>query len=142
MVKRLLIVDDEVNARTLIAQLFKEEGYSADTAENGNAALKLFEQKNFDILITDIKMPEMDGIELFHKVKERYPHLPVILFTAYGTIESAVTALKEGAFHYLEKPVNFALLKHIVQQAFEIRELEAEITKLKKQLVEKKADQL
>ncbi len=141
MEKKILIVDDEFNSRTLLAQLFQEDGYSADTAENGKTALESLDGTPFDILITDIRMPVMDGIELFHRVKEIYPHMPVILFTAYGTIEAAVKALKEGVFHYLEKPVNFDLLKHTVQQALGIQDLEKEIINLRKQLDEKKTDQ-
>lgn len=140
MSKKVLIVDDEFNSRTLLAQLFQEEGYSSETAENGSVALKILENTTFDILITDIRMPVIDGIELFHRAKDLYPHMPVILFTAYGTIESAVTALKEGAFHYLEKPVNFDLLIHTVEQALDIKRLETEIINLKKQLAEKKTD--
>ena len=140
MEKKVLIVDDEFNSRTLLAQLFQEDGYSADTAENGSVALKILENTTFDILITDIRMPIIDGIELFHRVKELYPHMPVILFTAYGTIEAAVMALKEGVFHYLEKPVNFDLLIHTVEQALDIKRLETEIINLKKQLAEKKTD--
>ncbi len=141
MEKKILIVDDEFNSRTLLAQLFQEDGYSADTAENGKTALEALKSTPVDILITDIRMPVMDGIELFHRVKEIYPHMPVILFTAYGTIEAAVNALKEGVFHYLEKPVNFDLLKHTVQQALGIQDLEKEIINLRKQLDEKKTDQ-
>ena len=140
MGEKILIVDDEMNSRTLLAQLFQEEGYSTETAENGSVALKILENTTFDILITDIRMPVIDGIELFHRVKELYPHMPVILFTAYGTIESAVATLKEGAFHYLEKPVNFDLLIHTVEQALDIKRLETEIINLKKQLAEKKTD--
>jgi len=142
MKKKILVVDDEFNARTLMAQLLQGEGHSTDIAENGISALKVLENDHFDILITDIRMPVMDGIELFHKVKELYPHMTVILFTAYGTIESAVKALKEGAFHYLEKPVNFDLLKHIIKQASDIQNLEDEINRLRNQLEEKKLDQL
>jgi two-component system response regulator AtoC len=141
MEKKILIVDDEFNSRTLLAQLFQEDGYSADTAENGKTALEALKSTPFDILITDIRMPVMDGIELFHRAKEMYPHMPVILFTAYGTIEAAVKALKEGVFHYLEKPVNFDLLNHTVQQALEIQDLKKEIINLRKQLDEKKTDQ-
>ena len=141
MEKKILIVDDEFNSRTLLAQLFQEDGYSADTAENGKTALEALKSTPFDILITDIRMPVMDGIELFHRAKEVYPHMPVILFTAYGTIEAAVKALKEGVFHYLEKPVNFDLLNHTVQQALAIQDLEKEIINLRKQLDEKKTDQ-
>ncbi len=141
MEKKILIVDDEFNSRTLLAQLFQEDGYSADTAENGKTALEALKITPFDILITDIRMPVMDGIELFHRAKEMYPHMPVILFTAYGTIEAAVKALKEGVFHYLEKPVNFDLLNHTVQQALEIQDLKKEIINLRKQLDEKKTDQ-
>ncbi len=141
MEKKILIVDDEFNSRTLLAQLFQEDGYSADTAENGKTALEVLRSTPFDILITDIRMPVMDGIELFHRAKEIYPHMPVILFTAYGTIEAAVKALKEGVFHYLEKPVNFDLLNHTVQQALEIKDLKKEIINLRKQLDEKKTDQ-
>jgi len=138
--KKILVVDDEFNSRTLMAQILQDEGNNVDTAENGISALKTLENEFFNVLITDIRMPVMDGIELFHKVKELYPHMPVILFTAYGTIDSAVKALKEGAFYYLEKPVNYDLLKHAVKQALGIQELETEISSLRKQLVEKKFD--
>jgi len=129
--KKILIVDDEFNSRILMAQILQDEGNDVHTAEDGNSALKTLENEFFNLLITDIRMPIMDGIELFHKVKKLYPHMPVILFTAYGTIEAAVKALKEGAFYYLEKPVNFELLKHTVKQALEIQQLEAEIKKLR-----------
>lgn len=140
--KNILIVDDEFNSRTLMAQFLQDEGYSANTAENGSSALKKLKSESFNILLTDIKMPIMDGIELFHKAKEICPHLPIILFTAYGTVGSAVTALKDGAFHYLEKPVNFDLLRHTVKQALDIQELEVEITKLRNHLEEKKLDKI
>jgi len=140
MKKKMLIVDDEFNSRTLMAQILQDEGYSVDTAENGISALKTLENESFNVLITDIRMPTMDGIELFHKVKELYPHMPVILFTAYGTINAAVKALKDGAFYYLEKPLNFDLLKHTVKQALVIQELETEISRLRTHLEEKKSD--
>ena len=140
MKKKMLIVDDEFNSRTLMAQILQDEGYSVDTAENGISALKILENESFNVVITDIRMPTMDGVELFHKVKELYPHMPVILFTAYGTIDAAVKALKEGAFYYLEKPLNFDLLKHTVKQALDIQELETEISSLRKDLEEKKSD--
>jgi len=134
MKKKILVVDDEFNSRTLMAQILQDEGNSVDTAKNGISALKTLENESFDVLITNIRMPIMDGIELFHKVKELYPHMPVILFTDYGTIEAAVKALKEGAFYYLEKPVNSDLLKHTVKQALDIQEIETEISNLRKQL--------
>jgi DNA-binding NtrC family response regulator len=138
--KKILIVDDEFNSRSLLAQLLEDEGFAVTTAEDGRSALHVLENEPCGIVLTDIRMPLMDGIELFHKVKELYPDIPVILFTAYGTIESAVNALKEGAFHYLEKPVNIDLLKHTIKQALDIQALEEEISRLRTQLEEKKSE--
>jgi DNA-binding NtrC family response regulator len=138
--KKILIVDDEFNSRSLLAQLLEDEGFAVTTAEDGRAALHVLKNEPCSIVLTDIRMPLMDGIELFHQVKERYPDIPVILFTAYGTIESAVNALKEGAFHYLEKPVNIDLLKHTIKQALDIQALEEEISRLRTQLEEKKSE--
>jgi two-component system NtrC family response regulator len=118
----------------------EDEGFAVTTAEDGRSALHVLENEPCGIVLTDIRMPLMDGIELFHKVKELYPDIPVILFTAYGTIESAVNALKEGAFHYLEKPVNIDLLKHTIKQALDIQALEEEISRLRTQLEEKKSE--
>ena len=138
MEKKVLIVDDEFNSRTPSGTIIPGRWLQRRDSGKRKCRLKILEDTTFDILIVDIRMPIMDGIELFHRVKELYPHMPVIFFTAYGTIEAAVTALKEGAFHHLEKPVNFDLLKHTVEQALDIKKLEAEIINLKKQLAEKK----
>ncbi len=139
MKTKILVVADEFNSRTLMAQLLQDEGYIVDTADNGKSALQNLNNE-YNVLITDIKMPLMDGVELFHKAKELYPRISVILFAAYGTIDSAAKALKDGAFYYLEKPVNFDLLNHTINQALDIQKLEAEINNLRNQIEEKKSD--
>ena len=103
---RILVVDDEANARTALAELLKQEGYAAEMASDGFKAVAKLAEFEPDLVLTDLKMPGMDGVELLRKVKERDPETPVVVMTAFGAVETAVAAMREGAAHYLTKPLN------------------------------------
>jgi two-component system, NtrC family, response regulator len=100
----ILVVDDEINYLTVMEALLGEEGYEVLTAPGGHEALKLAGASDLDLVLTDMKMPKMNGIELLRELKRLYPDLPVIMMTAYGTVEKAVEAMKTGAFDYILKP--------------------------------------
>ena len=95
--ERILIVDDEEGMRRLLGRILTREGYDTTTAANGADALRLVASERFDLVVTDIKMPEMDGLQLLQEIRQYEPSLPVIVITAYGTIENAVQALRAGA---------------------------------------------
>jgi len=100
----ILIVDDELIVRDSLKEWLLDEGFSVDMADSGRAALDLLSQKPFHLMLTDIKMPGMDGVELLTRAKELFPTLPIVMMTAYATVETAVEALKTGAGDYLLKP--------------------------------------
>jgi len=104
----VLIVDDELNVRQLLSKVLSKEGYQIYTASDGVAALELFQTTNIDIIISDIKMPRMTGIELLHKIKAIEPEVGFILITAFATTETAIDALKSGAQDYVTKPFDFS----------------------------------
>ncbi len=101
---RILIAEDELNMRRILAASLTRKGYSVASAANGREALEIMESNPADVIITDIKMPVMNGMELLEKVNTLYPGVPVIVITAHGTVENAVEAMKCGAFDYISKP--------------------------------------
>ena len=103
---RILIVDDEPNIRQGLAEALDDQGYEIEQAASGEAALELVRSKPFDLVLVDLVMDEMDGIEVLREINREYPQTEVVIITAYGTIETAVKALKEGAYDYLTKPIN------------------------------------
>ncbi len=133
----ILVVDDEKLQREIIRDILKYEGYPVTIAGSGREALELLKQTSVALIITDLKMPEMDGIELLGKVKEISPETSVIVVTAYGSVESAVEAMKKGAFHYLTKPFGKEELLLTVQRALENRSLLRENRLLRKELEER-----
>ncbi len=124
--EKILIVDDEEGMRKLLGRVLAKNGYESVTAANGNEALRLIESEQFDLVITDIKMPGMDGLQLLQELKEFDPALPIIVITAYGTVESAVQALRAGAYDYITKPFENDEIKLTVAKAFERERLLAE----------------
>ena len=108
---RILIVDDNRTTTTTLATLVGRWGHQALTAFDGTEALEVMSTDRADVLITDLRMPEMDGMELLRQVKERWNDVIVIVVTAYGTIESAVEAMRRGAFDYLTKPYDYQELR-------------------------------
>ena len=121
---RILIVDDAVNMRVVLQAMLKKEGYAVQTASDGLEALKVMKADPADIVVTDLKMPKMDGMGLLDEVIRVYPSTPVILITAHGTIATAVDALKKGAFDYITKPFDLEELKHVIQKAVKTRRLD------------------
>jgi len=102
----ILVVDDEPNYQIVLSELLREEGFEVFTAGNGKEALKIISGTDVDLIITDMRMPELDGLGLLEEVKTLNPDLPVIMVTAFGEVEMAVAAMKAGAFNYLTKPFN------------------------------------
>ncbi|MDR2141412.1 MAG: sigma 54-interacting transcriptional regulator [Deltaproteobacteria bacterium] len=119
-VETILIVDDEPNYRLILGEVLEAEGYEVLQAESGRLAYEIFEESGrVDLVLTDMTMPDGDGIELLRKIKERAPEVPVILLTAHGTIELAVGAMKQGAFDYLTKPCPNLEIIRVVSRAMQ-----------------------
>lgn len=133
---RILVVDDEEIVRQSLLAWFKEDGYEVDTAENADAALRLFEKDKYSLILLDIKMPGMSGMDLLVKLKEYDPDAIIILITAYASVSSAVKALKSGAYDYITKPIDPDELSHIVEKALYQKNLENENVKLKESIDE------
>lgn len=115
--KTILVVDDEKNYLLVLSAFLSEEGYETLTADNAQDALEIVESTDLDLVLTDMKMPSMDGIELLRRIKEKAPDLPVVMMTAYGTVEKAVEAMQLGAFNFILKPFQNETLKQIVDKA-------------------------
>ncbi len=113
----ILIVDDEKNYPLILSAVLEEEGFETLTATNGQDALKLLEQADVDLVLTDMKMPGMDGIALLEHIKTRDPELPVIMMTAHGTVDKAVEAMQKGAYSYILKPFDNNQLVIFVNKA-------------------------
>jgi DNA-binding NtrC family response regulator len=133
----ILIVDDEANARTALAELLRDEGYRVETAADGFKALGKMEDLSPDLLLTDLKMPGMGGIELLEKVRAQDEELVVIVMTAFGAVESAVDAMRKGAADYLTKPLNTTELFLVVGRELERRRLRREAGSLRARLAER-----
>ncbi len=131
---KILIVDDEMSMRNLFSIMLVKEGYDVDVAEDGVSAMSLVNTKIYDLVITDIMMPKMKGTELLKKVKEVHPETVVIMITAYASTESAVEAMKEGAYDYITKPFSVEEIKVIIAKALERGRLERENLFLKREL--------
>ena len=116
--KKILIVDDEVEMRVALETTLKREGYSLTLAGNGEQALERLNEDTFDLVLTDIKMPKMNGIDLLKKLKKQSPKTVAIMMTAYGEIDNAVETMKEGAFDYLLKPFSAEILVATVNRSF------------------------
>jgi len=134
----LLVVDDERNIRVRLAGFFQSCGHKALTAESAKQALDLLVNEGpVDLVVTDYKMAELNGLELLQQIKRQAPETPVILMTAYGTIENAVAAMKAGANDYLAKPFSLEQIQHVVDRALEMQKLRAENRVLRDTLEER-----
>lgn len=114
--KRILLVDDEENARIALSRLLSKEGYTVDTVANGFEALNHLREHNVNLIVSDINMPEMDGITFLREVNRSFPGSKVIMITAYGGVESYIEAMNLGAFEYINKPVKIEELKSIMSK--------------------------
>jgi two-component system response regulator PilR (NtrC family) len=134
---RVLVVDDEQSMRNMLAIALQQEGYEVVTAEDGEAARREIEARSVDLIVSDIRMPGMDGIEVLRFAREHLPETEVILVTAHASTDSAVEALRLGAYDYVTKPFDIDELKLTVQRALEVKELRKENVDLKLQLAER-----
>ena len=113
----ILVIDDEESMRLALSEALSRSGHLVDCVSNGYEALKKVQSSPFKLVITDVRMPKMDGLEVLHEIKKVSPQTPVIMITAYGTIHNAVEAMKRGAADYILKPFSFEELNAIVQRA-------------------------
>ena len=102
--RRILVIDDEAIVRVSCERMLRPEGYDVVVTPKGTDAIELLEREKFDLVLTDLKMPDMDGLEVLKHIKEKWPEIIVIIITGYGTISTAVQAIKMGAYEYIEKP--------------------------------------
>ena len=133
----ILLIDDDDSLRRVMEFSLTEAGYTVRAAANGEDGLRLFEQDSFNAVITDITMPGMSGMDVLAKIRELNELVPVIVITAYGTIESAVDAMKKGAFDYITKPFNRDELRLTLEKALKMRRLEKENVELRAQVNER-----
>src|SRR5579862_683588 len=132
--EKVLIVEDEENERTGLAELVRAWGYEAETASDGVEGLQAVEMWNPGIVITDLRMPRMDGMQLLEHIAAQPQQVAVILLTAQGSVDAAVTAMKRGAFDFIEKPVNPTRLRNILQNASRLRGTERELEASRRKL--------
>jgi two-component system NtrC family response regulator len=137
--KSVLVVDDEPNSLFALSRILEDEGFRVITAENGKSALGKLKKEMVNVIVTDERMPYLGGMDLLKEVKRRYESIPVVLLTAFGSVDMAVEALKEGAFYFFEKPVanNLERFITIINQAVRTQSLEAQIYHLRKEVSEK-----
>lgn len=134
MTKKILVVDDEKIFRESLFHWFEEEGFDVTPVDSGEEALKVYDVDRFDIILLDIKMPGMSGLELLAKIKQIDPHATVIMITAFASVSTAIQALKEGAYDYVTKPVDPDELTHLIHKALKDKELLRENIKLRERI--------
>src|SRR3982074_2087460 len=135
--KHLLIVEDEGPLRKAVAEQLTDRGYRVEQADSGEAALAKRADFAFDIILTDLRLPGIDGSAVVEAAVERYPHIIAIVVTGYGTVKDAVEAIKRGACDFVSKPFQFAELAHVLNSALEQRRLKSENAYLRAQLEER-----
>lgn len=141
----LLIADDEPQLRKLLSQYFEHEGWIVTCAEDGNEALHLIEKHPFDVVLTDIRMPGATGVDVLRAVRERFPHTQVVLMTGYRSLRSAIDAVNEGAFAYIEKPFLLHELRERVTEALQAKhrsEAQEEHRQVLETLVEEREEEI
>lgn len=134
MKSRILVVDDEESIREFLEIMLRKEGYEVTTAEDGAKGLEIIKKKTFDLVISDLQMPNMTGLELLKNVRDSYPDLLFMMITAFGTTETAVEAMKLGAYDYITKPFKIDEVRIVIGNALRSRNLEVENRSLKKEL--------
>lgn len=116
MNQNILVVDDDAEARKILSSILFEEGYSVETVANGKQAIRACEQARFDVALIDIKLPDMDGTELLHRLKEKQPHMVKIIVTGFPTLENAMKTVNEGANGYILKPFDVQKLLEMIKK--------------------------
>ncbi len=133
---RILVVDDESLMREFISESLVSKGYDVDAAENGSRAFDHMSGETYDVILTDLKMPKITGMDVLKRAREKMPDAKVIIMTAYGTVENAVEAMKIGAHHYITKPFSVDEILLHVKQALEFKSLQKEVIGLRGKLEE------
>jgi two-component system response regulator HydG len=131
----VLVVDDDESHRTILQALIRGWGYKLEGVDDGSRAVELAKEKPFDLILMDVRMAVMGGIEALKEIKSYNPSIPIIIMTAYSNVESAVEAIKAGAYDYLTKPLDFDMLRLTMERALEHVSLKAENQELKERLV-------
>jgi two-component system NtrC family response regulator len=134
---KILVIDDDESLRRVLEYNLAQEGYAVLTAGSGEQGLELLKKEGADLVVTDVRMPGMDGLQVLEGVHKLDPNIQVIILTAFGTIETAVEAMKAGAFHYISKPFNRDELKLTIKKALQLKELERENVALRQELTER-----
>ncbi|MBI4841835.1 MAG: sigma-54-dependent Fis family transcriptional regulator [candidate division NC10 bacterium] len=132
--RRILLVDDEADTLDACTQILRKDGYQVETAVSAREAIQLLRSRPFDLAITDLKMPQVDGLELLKAIKRVDPEMAVVMITGYATVETAVASMKEGAYDYIPKPFTPDELRLVVRNALERQELVGENTDLRERL--------
>ncbi len=122
----ILLIDDEAIALANLTHVLEREGYRVTACRDGESGLEALRQTDFDLVLTDIRMPGIDGMEVLREVRARHPEVPVIMITGHATLDSAVEAMKAGAYHYLAKPFRLAEAREVVRGALELRRIKRE----------------
>src|SRR5271169_1928852 len=128
--KKILVIDDDSEVRNVFSKFLKDEGFSVTAASGGREALSILAREIPDIILLDLRMPDMDGISVLKEIKETDPELPVIMITAHGDVSVAVEAIKRGAYDFLCKPPDFDHLVLVINRAVQKRSLDKEIKQL------------
>jgi DNA-binding NtrC family response regulator len=139
---KILVIDDERPIRRTLCEILEFEKFEVDQAENGEQGLKMIQENEYDVILCDIKMPKMDGMEVLEKVKKLDHNPTIVMISGHGTIDTAVDALKKGAFDYLPKPTDLNRLLVTVRNAINKKELVEETKVLKKNLTKSNQQKL
>jgi DNA-binding NtrC family response regulator len=131
---KILLIEDDPDGRRSVSDVLREAGYDVIAVDCGRKGIDLFEKQVFDTVLSDIKLTDIDGIQVLKEIRKLAPDIPVLLITAYGTIQSAVEALKAGAYDYILKPLDLTALLAKVAHAIETRQLRAQVVSLKEEL--------
>ena len=140
--KKILIIDDEKAIRNTLKEVLEFENYHVESAEDGFSGLDLLDQKKYDLVFCDIKMPKMDGIEFLDFIQKKNPEIPVVMISGHGNIETAVESLKKGAYDYIQKPLDLNRILVSVRNAFDKGEILKENKVLRKKIKKKSNDQI
>jgi two-component system response regulator AtoC len=131
---RILVLDDEENIRFFFTEALRKEGYEVRTVGRGDRAIELFGSEDFDVAVVDLKLPDIDGMEVLKNFRRKHPHTPVIMITAHGTRQVAHQALREGAYDYFTKPFDLEEMRVVIRRAVEKAELVREVERLRQQM--------
>jgi len=134
---RILLIDDDLNLGRVIGHQLRQQGYEVDTYTNGVEALTRFKNENYALVISDIQMPEISGIDILKQIRHQNSEVVVILITAYGSVDNAVEACKLGADDYITKPFGLEQLLFVIEKALRLRKLQLENKNLKDVLTDK-----